>query len=63
MKIELDKKDAAVIVSSGLELLTIWKYKTKAMQDDKTCPLENYNEHLDDCKKLGIIIEKIKEQL
>ena len=63
MKIELDKTDATVIASTLSEVLDKWKDNIKTMQEDKNCPLKNYDEHLDACKKLGTIIEKLKEQL
>jgi len=63
MKIELDINDATVISKTLTEVHIKWKKRTKEMQDDKNCSLENYNEHLDACKKLGTIIEKLKEQL
>jgi|3_EtaG_2_1085321.scaffolds.fasta_scaffold44275_2 uncharacterized protein YgiM (DUF1202 family) len=63
MKIELDINDAQVITKTLSEVCIKWKQRTKEMQDDKNCSLENYNEHLDACKKLGTIIEKLKEQL
>jgi hypothetical protein len=63
MKFELDIDDATVISKTLTEVYIKWKKRTKEMQDDKNCSLENYNEHLDACKKLGTIIERLKEQL
>jgi hypothetical protein len=63
MKLELDINDVKILNSVLIEVHAEWKNKTKEMQNDKNCPLENYNSHLDSVNSLGIIIEQIKEQL
>ena len=63
MKVEIDKGDARIVSALLEEVLAEWRNKTSEMQSDKKCPLEIYEEHLDYCKKLGTIIEMIKEQL
>ena len=63
MKLELDINDVKILSNILTEVQAEWIDKTKEMQKDKNCSLENYDSHLDSIKSLGIIIEQIREQL
>ncbi len=63
MKLELDTNDVKILNNILIEVHAEWLDKTKEMQNDKNCSLENYEEHIDSMNKLAIITEQIKEQL
>jgi|ETNmetMinimDraft_5_1059913.scaffolds.fasta_scaffold86527_2 hypothetical protein len=63
MKLELDINDVRVVKNILEEVHTKWQSKTKDMQGDKNCSLENYNSHIDAVQSLGIIVRAIEEQL
>ena len=63
MKLELDRNDVEVVKNLLDEVRMKWQSKTKNMQNDKNCSLENYNSHIDAVQSLGIIVETIKGQL
>ena len=63
MNIEIKKNDAKVVVNILKEVHNEWYSVTKKMQEDKKCSLEKYNEHLDSCGTLGIIIQQMEKLL
>ena len=63
MKLELDRNDVKVVNNVLKEVHSKWQIKTKDMQNDKNCSLENYNSHIDSANKLATIVKEIEEQL
>ena len=63
MKIELDRNDIVVVKNLLEEVYTQQKIKIKDMQKDKHCTFENYNQHLDEIRSLGIILSELEKQL
>ena len=63
MKIEMKRDDFIMAKNILIEVQSEWKKKTADMIADKNCSAEIYNEHLDSCEKLAIILRELKEKL
>ena len=50
MKLELDRNDVEVVKNLLDEVRMKWQSKTKEMQNDKNCSLENYHSMCETCE-------------
>ena len=60
---KLTRKQQKMVINILKTSLKYWRSNIKKMKNDKQCDLETYEELVDKCKEVSIIVIKMEELL